>query len=176
MTMTVGFLSLPTELICRILTLLNPKDINRCAMTCNTFCTVVWNSVDIQYKLELYAQGLISTETGAMHSNGISGKMCSLKKLAFLWRSDFQANTIFETLVTAATFPMPSQFVKCGLWWTDPGMTLDTFHIQDCRTDPKLSRAWSTNDLFPQHWPPGFVAFDPLQDLMAVFLSPIVSL
>ncbi|KAG1886252.1 hypothetical protein F4604DRAFT_1951606 [Suillus subluteus] len=152
MTMAVGFLSLPTELICHILILLNPRDISRCAMTCNTFCAVVRNSVGIQYKLELYTQGLISTETGAMHSNGISGKM----------------------LVTAATPPIPFQFVKCGLWWTDPGLTLelDTFYIQDCKTDPKLSQAWSTNDLFPQHWPPGCVAFDPLQDLMVVFSEP----
>ncbi|KAG2029207.1 hypothetical protein BDR03DRAFT_976008 [Suillus americanus] len=84
MTMTVGFLSLPTELICHILALLNPKDINRCAMTCNTFRIVVRNSAGIQYKLEIYAQGLISTETATMHSNGISGKTCSLKKLAYL--------------------------------------------------------------------------------------------
>ncbi|KAG1854881.1 hypothetical protein F4604DRAFT_1932529 [Suillus subluteus] len=170
MTMMVGFLSLPTELTCHILALLNPKDINRCAMTCNTFCIVVRNSAGIQYKL-IYAQGLISTEIATMHSNGISGKMCSLKKLASLWRSDFQANTIFETVVATASNHTPNQSMKCGCWWTD--LTLGRFCIQDCSTHPELSRAWSINDLFPQpHSPRGFIAFDPLQDLMVVFSPP----
>ncbi|KAG2037586.1 hypothetical protein BDR03DRAFT_956972 [Suillus americanus] len=107
--MVVGFLSLPTELICHILILLNSRDINRCAMTCNTFRTAVWNSVNIQYKLEIYAQGLISTKTDTMNSISISRKMHSLKKLAYLWRSDFHANTIFETVVTATmSFPYQS--------------------------------------------------------------------
>ncbi|KAG2050321.1 hypothetical protein BDR06DRAFT_998672, partial [Suillus hirtellus] len=86
MTIAVGFLSLPTELICHILILLNPRDISCCAMTCNIFWLVVWNSVYIQYKLEIHVQGLIGTGTAAMNSSSVSRKrLCSLKKLASLW-------------------------------------------------------------------------------------------
>ncbi|KIK38052.1 hypothetical protein CY34DRAFT_809768 [Suillus luteus UH-Slu-Lm8-n1] len=72
-------------------------------MACNTFRFAVWNSVDIQYKLEIYTQGLIGTETTTMNSIGVSRKMHSLKKLASLWPSDFHANTIFETVVNVVT-------------------------------------------------------------------------
>ncbi|KAG2358859.1 hypothetical protein BDR07DRAFT_1379075 [Suillus spraguei] len=126
MTMAVSFLSLPTELICYILILLNPRDISHCAM----------NSVEVQYKLEIYAQGLISTETATTNSDSISRKMCSLKKLASIMRQpDFHANIIFETaLATTLRYtpdiPPPSQSVKCGLWWTD--MSLGKFCTQDC--------------------------------------------
>ncbi|KAG1800430.1 uncharacterized protein HD556DRAFT_1036715 [Suillus plorans] len=167
MTTTVGFLSLPTELICHILILLNPRDISRCAMTCNIFWLAVRNSVYIQYKLEIYAQGLISTGTAAMDSTGVSSKtLCSLKKLATLWRSDFHATTTFETVVTAAATwgrMLPIQDVKCGLWWT---RSLDEhkFYIQSCGTNLTLSRTWSIGDGVQ-----GFLTtFDPLQDLMVV--------
>jgi hypothetical protein len=116
-----------------------------------------------------------------MNSICISRKMCSLKKLASLWRSDFHAHTTFETVVTL-TLPhylagpwehtSPIQSVKCGLWWMH--LLADKFYIHDCSTNPKLSQTlrWSTNDMYPQHWAPGFVAFDPLQDLMVVFSAP----
>ncbi|KAG2153560.1 uncharacterized protein EDB93DRAFT_1135459, partial [Suillus bovinus] len=118
MIMAVGFLSLPAELICHILILLSPRDISRCAMTCNTFSVVVQNSVHIQYKLEINAQGLISTETTTMNSTGVSRKtLCSLKKLASLWRSDFRATTTFEAVVPIDfPSPWPLQSGKCGLW------------------------------------------------------------
>ncbi|KAG1804358.1 hypothetical protein EV424DRAFT_303624 [Suillus variegatus] len=168
MTTTVGFLSLPTELICHILTLLNPRDISRCAMTCNIFWLAVRNSVYIQYKLEIYAQGLIGTGTATMNSTGVSRKtLCSLKKLASLWRSDFHATTTFETVVTtaAATWGrmLRIQDVKCGLWWA---RSLDgtKFYIEGCGTNPTLSRTWSICG-----GAQGFLTtFDPLQDLMVV--------
>ncbi|KAG2358002.1 hypothetical protein BDR07DRAFT_312546 [Suillus spraguei] len=177
MPMAVEFLSLPTELICHILILLNPRDISRCAMTCNTFLVAVRNSVEIQYKLEIYAQGLISTETAttaSVNSDSISRKMCSLKKLASLWQSDFYANTIFETMVTAAIpyipiVPSPIQSVKCGPWWTDP---FSKFCDRDYRMRPKLSLTWSINDPYQQHWLPDFITFDPVQDLIVMFSSP----
>ncbi|KAG2358892.1 hypothetical protein BDR07DRAFT_1416399 [Suillus spraguei] len=169
-TMAVGLLSLPTELICYILILLNPRDVSHCAMTCNTFLVAVRNSVEIQYKLEIYAQGLISTETATTKSDSISSKMRSFKKLASMWQSDFHANIIFETAVATAIphalgIPPPIQSVKCGLWWTH--LASKKFCVQDCRTNTKLSRTWSEND-----WLPDFDAFDPLQDLIVIFSSP----
>ncbi|KAG1825256.1 hypothetical protein EV424DRAFT_1643500 [Suillus variegatus] len=170
MTMAVGFLSLPTELICHILILLNPRDISRCALTCNIFWLVVRNSVYIQYKLEIYAQGLISTGTATMNSTGISRKtLCSLKKLASLWRSDFHATTTFETVVTTATTwqPMlPIQDVKCGLWWSHSPKE-DKLYIQGCGTNLMLSRTWSIG--YVEGF---FTTFDPLQDLMVVCSKP----
>ncbi|KAG1800425.1 uncharacterized protein HD556DRAFT_1035629 [Suillus plorans] len=174
MTMAVGFLSLPTELICHILILLHPRDISRCAMTCNIFWLVVQNSVYIQYKLEIYAQGLISTGTVTMNSTGAFRKsLCSLKKLASLWRSDFHATTTFETVVTtAATYlpvswehMLPIQNVQCGLWWSDSPEE-DEFYIQGCGTNPTLSQTWPIGDA------KGFFTFDPLQDLMVVCSEP----
>ncbi|KAG2115505.1 hypothetical protein DEU56DRAFT_840705 [Suillus clintonianus] len=172
MMTATGFLSLPIELICYILILLTPRDVSRCAVTCKFFSGVVRNSVDIQYKLELYAQGFINTEIATMDSFGISSKMHSLKKLASLWRSDFHANTVFETSFAAAEplFAMPAKCIslKCGLWW---GHMRD-FLIRDCNTNPKLSRTWSKDDLFPQSVLPGFVTFHALQDLMVVLPWP----
>ncbi|KAG2107065.1 uncharacterized protein F5147DRAFT_220932 [Suillus discolor] len=170
MTMAVGFLSLPTELICHILILLNPRDISRCAMTCNILWLVVRNSVYIQYKLEIYAQGLTSTGAATMNSTGVSKKtLCSLKKLASLWQSDFHASTTFETVVTTvATWErmLPAiQDVKCGLWWSH-SLDEDKFYIQGCGTNPTLSRTWSIGDV------EGFFTFDPLQDLMVVRSEP----
>ncbi|KAG1825240.1 hypothetical protein EV424DRAFT_1602907 [Suillus variegatus] len=174
MTMAVGFLSLPTELICHILILLHPRDISRCAMTCNIFWLAVQNSVYIQYKLEIYAQGLISTGTVTMNSTGVFRKtLCSLKKLASLWRSDFHATTTFETVVTTtATYlpvswehVLPIQNVKCGLWWSDSPEE-DEFYIQGCGTNPTLSRTWSIGNA------ERFFTFDPLQDLMVVCSDP----
>ncbi|KAG2357425.1 hypothetical protein BDR07DRAFT_1490690 [Suillus spraguei] len=116
--MAVGLLSLPTELICYILILLNPRDVSHCAMTCNTFLVAVRNSVEIQYKLEIYAQGLISTETATTKSDSISSKMRSFKKLASMWQSDFHANTIFETAVATTIhmlYASPTNPV-CEMW------------------------------------------------------------
>ncbi|KAG2050310.1 hypothetical protein BDR06DRAFT_646468 [Suillus hirtellus] len=170
MTMAVGFLSLPTELICHILILLNPRDISRCAMTCNIFWLAVRNSVYIQYKLEIYAQGLTSTGTATMVSTGVFKKtLCSLKKLASLWRSDFHASTTFGTVVTTvATWErvLPIQDVKCGLWWLH-SLEEYKFYIQGCGTNPTLSRTWSIGDDAE-----GFFTFDPLQDLMVVCSEP----
>ncbi|KAG1902595.1 uncharacterized protein F5891DRAFT_1171940 [Suillus fuscotomentosus] len=167
MTMAVGFLSLPTELICHILILLNPRDISRCALTCNIFWLVVRNSVHIQYKLEIYAQGLTSTGATTMNSTGISKKtLCSLKTLASLWRSDFHATTTFETVVAISVTEyipfLPIQDVKCGLWWSC-SLGEDKFYIQGCGTNPTLSRTF-VGDF------DGFLTttFDPLQDLMVV--------
>ncbi|KAG2107048.1 uncharacterized protein F5147DRAFT_761525 [Suillus discolor] len=176
MTMAVGFLSLPTELICHILILLNPRDISRCAMTCNIFWLVVRNSAHIQYKLEIYAQGLISTGTATMNSTGISRKtLCSLKKLASLWRSDFHATATFEAVVSNIAvefraipweYMPPIQSVRCGLWWL-PSPQMDNFYIQDCSTNPTLeSRTWSLDDTR------GFHTFNPLQDLMVLCSEP----
>ncbi|KAG1879542.1 hypothetical protein C8R48DRAFT_830169 [Suillus tomentosus] len=166
MTMAVGFLSLPTELICHILILLNPRDIDSCAMTCNIFWLAVRNSVYIQCKLEIYAQSLISTGTATTNPTGVSRKiLCSLKKLASLWRSDFHATTTFETVVTtAATWErtLPIQDVKCGLWWTH-SLGENKFYIQGCDPNPTLSRAWSIGDVEGH-----LTTFDPLQDLIVV--------
>ncbi|KAG1879554.1 hypothetical protein C8R48DRAFT_686078 [Suillus tomentosus] len=165
--MAVGFLSLPTELICHILILLHPRDISRCAMTCNIFWLVVQNSVYIQYKLEIYAQGLISTGTVTMNSTGVSKKtLCSLKKNQSLWRSDFHATTTFETVVTtAATWGrmLPIQDVKCGLWWSH-SLRENKFYIQGCDPNPTLSQTWSiAGDVGSS-----LTTFDALQDLIVV--------
>ncbi|KAG1800433.1 uncharacterized protein HD556DRAFT_1305190 [Suillus plorans] len=145
MTMAVGFLSLPTELICHILILLNPRDISRCAL------------------------GLTSTGTATMNPTGVSKKtLCSLKKLASLWRSDFHASTTFETVVTTVAKwerMLPIQDVKCGLWWLH-SLEEYKFYIQGCGTNPTLSRTWSIGDT------EGFFTFDPLQDLMVVCSEP----
>ncbi|KAG2116162.1 hypothetical protein DEU56DRAFT_840370, partial [Suillus clintonianus] len=158
--------------------LLTLRDVSRCAVTCKFFSGVVRNSVDIQYKLELYAQGLISTQIATMDSEsfGISSKMCSLKKLASLWRSDFPANIVFETSFYAAEplYSMPAKYIppiqslKCGLWWGK----MHDFVIRDCNTNPKLSQTWSKDDLFPQSLLLGLFTFDPLQDLMALLPWP----
>ncbi|KAG1823949.1 uncharacterized protein BJ212DRAFT_1476799 [Suillus subaureus] len=79
MTVAIGFLSLPTELICHILFLLAPRDLCRCAMTCKTVQNAAQNSIYVQYKLELYAQGF--TETRTLNSISVDRRMSSLRKL-----------------------------------------------------------------------------------------------
>ncbi|KAG1800412.1 uncharacterized protein HD556DRAFT_1534260 [Suillus plorans] len=111
-----------------------------------------------------------------MNSAGVSRKtLCSLKKLASLWRSDFHATATFEAVVSIAVgfraIPWecmpPIQSVKCGLWWL-PLPQVDNFHIQDCSTNSTLeSRTpWSLDDTG------GFHTFDPLQDLMVLCSEP----
>ncbi|KAG0700283.1 hypothetical protein DFH29DRAFT_932997 [Suillus ampliporus] len=88
MAIVIGLLSLPIELICQILFLLDPRDLSRCAITCKTVRAAALNSVDIQYKLELYAQGFAET---------------SYPKL---------------DAVTPVSNHLPGmQYVKCGIWW-----------------------------------------------------------
>ncbi|OAX38824.1 hypothetical protein K503DRAFT_132490 [Rhizopogon vinicolor AM-OR11-026] len=167
--MTVGFLSLPTELICRILLLLTPGDLSRCAITCRTVCDAARNSVHIQYKLELYAQGI--TETATLDSITFSRKTYLLKKLASLWRSDFHAKIIFLGAVGHFMERVPRpQSVKCGLWWM---LGDDNLFIRSCDGNVELS--WTV--LPSQGRFVRSVIVDPLQDLVVtVLLSFPVSL
>ncbi|KAG1876168.1 hypothetical protein C8R48DRAFT_374371 [Suillus tomentosus] len=110
--MAVGLSSLPTELICHILFFLTPKDICRCAITCKIVWNAVQSSVHIQYKLELYAQGLNETDSTNADSIGIARKMRSLKNLASLWESGCHVNTVFQDVVTRDEQYMEPQFVK----------------------------------------------------------------
>ncbi|KAG1744119.1 uncharacterized protein EDB91DRAFT_210809 [Suillus paluster] len=166
--MAVGFLSLPTELLCHILLLLTPRDLCCGAIpTCKTLCYAVQNSAHIQYKLELYAQGF--TETATLDSIGISRKMHSLKKLESMWRSDFHVNIVFQAEVTTSA-THGAQYMKSGLWWTRRDHNL---FIQECNPDIKLFRTWPSHSLSlrSQHILQSVIV-DPVQDLMVVVSSP----
>ncbi|OAX33338.1 hypothetical protein K503DRAFT_529942 [Rhizopogon vinicolor AM-OR11-026] len=166
--MAAGFISLPSELICHILLLLTPKDICHCAMTCKTVCAAARDSVHIQYKLELYAQGF--TETAALDLVDFSTKMSSLKKLASLWRTDFYTKPVFEEVVGPVNNQVLSgkQHVKCGLWWT---MANSNLCIRDCNANGKLSQTWSTHSLTTGGRFLKSVIVDPLQDLLIIVSS-----
>ncbi|KAG2365596.1 hypothetical protein BDR07DRAFT_1607433 [Suillus spraguei] len=175
--MAVDFFSLPIELICHILLLLAPRDIRHCTMTCKTFWNVAQNSVDVQYKLELYVQGF--TETATLDSISLSRKMSLLKKLTSLWRSDSHLNTVFnEAVISAAIDGLPSwlqhlswtQSVKCGLWWMS---THGGLFIRDCNRIPNLSRTWLKHSLFSMDQLPIRLTVDPLQNLLALVFSDV---
>ncbi|KAG1865453.1 hypothetical protein DFJ58DRAFT_864483 [Suillus subalutaceus] len=175
--MAVEIFSLPTELTCHILLFLAPRDICHCAMTCKAFWNVAQNSVDIKYKLELYAQGLI--ETATLDSTSLSRKMSSLKKLTSLWRSEFRLNTVFdEAVIAAAIDGLPpwlqysswTQSVKCGLWWMS---THGGLFVRDCNKIPNLSRTWLKHSPFSSDQPPIRLTVDPLQDLVVLVFSTV---
>lgn len=186
--MVVGFLSLPTELTCHILLFLPPKDLTRCTIvrcfhssfsfrltstlrqTCKTVHDAARNSVPIQYKLELYAQGL--DETVTLNSTDVSKKMHFLEKLASLWRSDFDAKTVFG--LRADSDHWNGQW-KCGFWWTWLEYEgSDNLFIWDCNAGLELAHPCKE---VPKHTPcpDGYaldmVAVDPLQDLMILLFS-----
>ncbi|KAG0696551.1 hypothetical protein DFH29DRAFT_195343 [Suillus ampliporus] len=166
--MVVGLLSLPTELICHILLHLTPRDLSRCATTCKTIGDVAQNSVDIQYQLELYAQGF--TEPHTLDCRDVSRKMCSLKKLTSLWRSDFHLNTVCEEIAPVVNGHL-TQSVKCGTWWI---WGQDDLLIRDFKTTTKLSHTsprldWSSQY---QNWWLMSVVIDPLQDLVVAVSLP----
>ncbi|OJA13455.1 hypothetical protein AZE42_02303 [Rhizopogon vesiculosus] len=168
--MAVGFLSLPAELICHILFLLTPRDICHCATTCKTVCDAARNSVDIQYKLELYAQGF--TETATLDSVDVPTKMSSLKKLASLWRSDFYAKTVFEEVAAGTDDEDFSerQYMKCGFWWMWAQRNL---FVRDCNASITLSRKWPTHNFSAEHQFLRSIIVDPLQDLVITVSSQI---
>ncbi|KAG1872278.1 hypothetical protein F4604DRAFT_1904188, partial [Suillus subluteus] len=172
--MAVELFSFPTELIWHILLILTPQDICRCAITCEAFWNVIRNSVRIQYKLELYAQGF--TETATLHSIGVSRKMSLLKKSASLWRSGLHLNTVFEERVMISTFPahpsLPSLLsgMKCGLLWM---LVNGDIFVRDYNTNTNLSRTWALHSLSSQHRPKN-LAINPLQDLVVTVSSPDV--
>ncbi|KAG2034982.1 hypothetical protein BDR03DRAFT_554369 [Suillus americanus] len=170
--MAIEFFSLPTELIWHILLILTPKYICRCATTCRAFWNAIQNSVHIQYKLELYAQGF--TETATLDSIGVSRKMSLLKKSAFLWRSGLHLNTVVEERVSISTFPahhlLPSWLsgMKCGLLWM---LVHGALFIRDYNTNTDLSRTWALHSLSSQRRPTN-LTIDPLQDLVVTVSSP----
>ncbi|KAG1823944.1 uncharacterized protein BJ212DRAFT_710013 [Suillus subaureus] len=174
--MAVGLSSLPTELICHILLFLTPKDLCRCAITCKIVRVAAQNSVHIQYKLELYAQGLNETDAMGADSISVVRKMCSLKSLVSLWRSSFHVNTVFQDVVTSDQHFLESQSVKCGTLWV---RRTNSLLIRDCKKKTKHPHVWPEHDLFkqPRH-PHGLimhsVVFDPLQDLVVAVSSPPV--
>ncbi|KAG1844826.1 hypothetical protein DFJ58DRAFT_747570 [Suillus subalutaceus] len=173
MTVAIGFLSLPAELICHILFLLAPRDLCRCAMTCKTVRNAAQDSIHVQYKLELYAQGF--TETRTLNSIGVDRRMSSLKKLVTLWRSVFHASTVFEHAVSpVSTYTAGIQYMKCGIWWMwDNG----NLFIRDCNTNIKLSRSFPRYERLSQDRLPRSVrsvVFDPIQDLVVVVPLPAI--
>ncbi|KAG0692268.1 hypothetical protein DFH29DRAFT_540297 [Suillus ampliporus] len=102
--------------------------------------------------------------------------MCSLKKLASLWRSDFHLNTVFEEAVVGSDYEQlrgssKGQFVKCGLWCWDE---LHNFFIRDCSTNTNLSRTWPLHSLHSQHLFEHHVNADPLQDVVVIVSAPRV--
>ncbi|KAG1766858.1 hypothetical protein EV702DRAFT_785613 [Suillus placidus] len=171
MTVAIGFLSLPTELICHILCFLTPRDLCRCAMTCKTTQNAAQSSIHVQYKLELYAQGF--TETRTLNSIGVHRRMSSLKRLVTLWQSVFHASTVFEDAVSSIKINFPDlQYMKCGIWWTWDG---DNIFIRDCNTNIKLSHSFPRRQQFSQDWLPRSVrsvVLDPIQDLVVVVPFP----
>ncbi|KAG2362650.1 hypothetical protein BDR07DRAFT_1484603 [Suillus spraguei] len=174
--MTVVFSSLPTELICHILLSLTPKDLCRCAITCKIIWEAAQNSVLIQYKLELYAQGLDETDAMGADSIGVATKVCLLKNLASLWRSDFYVNTVLQDVVTSDEPFLQPPSMKCG---TLSVWKLDGLLIRDCSKKTKLPHVWPRHDLFTRHiYPHGFVmqsvVVDPLQDFVVAVSSPSV--
>jgi hypothetical protein len=92
-------------------------------------------------------------------------EMRSLKKLASLWRSEFNVKTVFEEAVdTFHVGYLPRiQSVKCGVWWMWSNGNL---FIRDCNATVELSRVWPTQDLSTQHQSLSSVIVDPLQDLV----------
>ncbi|KAG0698520.1 hypothetical protein DFH29DRAFT_877944 [Suillus ampliporus] len=93
--------------------------------------------------------------------------MCSFKKLASLWRSDFRLNTVFEeslvvpwvrSVWSRSVWP---QFLKCGFWWM-PGK--DHLFIRDCNTNTDFSQTCPKYNL-PQNTS---VLVGPLQDVIVV--------
>ncbi|KAG2749490.1 hypothetical protein P692DRAFT_20462110 [Suillus brevipes Sb2] len=170
-TVAIGFLSLPTELICHIICFLTPRDLCRCAMTCKTVRNAAQNSIHVQYKLELYAQGFIETRT--LNSLGVDKRMSSLKKLVTLWRPVFHASTVFEGSVSPVMDYLPGiQYVKCGIWWMCDN---DNLFIRDCNTNIKLSHSFPRHEQFSQDRLPGpvrSVVFDPIQNLVVLVSLP----
>ncbi|KAG2125396.1 hypothetical protein DEU56DRAFT_825426, partial [Suillus clintonianus] len=173
MAVAIGFLSLPTELICFILSLLPPRDLCRCAITCKAVRDAAQNSIHVQYKLELHAQGF--TETAALDSIDVNRKMSSLKRLASLWRSGFHTNTIFQDTNTTSpvSVNLPGrQYVKCGIWWMWEN---ENIFIRDCNTDRKLSHPFPRHERLSQDRFSGSVrtvVLDPIQDLVVVIPMP----
>ncbi|KAG1798215.1 uncharacterized protein HD556DRAFT_227113 [Suillus plorans] len=168
-TMTMGFLSLPAELICHILLFLTPRDLCRRAIaTCKTFRDAAQNSVQIQHKLELFAQGFTETITPGQDSIDFFKKDSCLKKSALMSRSDFHVNTVFQEAVPAVpAATKETQSLKCGLWWMSRDNDLI---IQECK--PNTTQTWSNHILspMPQH-KLVTVIVDPLQDLLVTIFS-----
>ncbi|KAG1856417.1 hypothetical protein F4604DRAFT_1798117 [Suillus subluteus] len=164
----VEFLSLPAELICHILFLLTPRDLCCCAIaTCKAFRDAAQNSMQIQHKLELFAQGF--TETITWDSIDFVKENSSLKKSAFTSQSDFHVNTIFQGAVpTAHAATQETQSMKCGLWCMSRDSDLLT---QACSTN--ATRTWPNHSLspMPQH-DLAAVIVDPLQDLVVTISLP----
>lgn len=170
MTVTIGFLSLPTELICHILCFLTPRDLCRCAMTCKTIQNAAKNSIYVQYKLELYAQGF--TETRTLNSIGVDRRMSSLKRLVTLWQSVFHASTVFEDAVSPVNQYYLKRHMKCGIWWS---WDRDNIFIRDCNTNIKLSHPFPRHEQLSQDRllrSARSVVLDPIQDLLVVLPSP----
>ncbi|KAG2133274.1 uncharacterized protein EDB93DRAFT_1331522 [Suillus bovinus] len=174
--MAVGLLSLPTELICHILLFLTPEDICRCAIICKIVWGAAQNSVHIQYKLELYAQGLNETDSADADSIAIARKMSSLKNLASLWRSGFHVNTVFQDVVASNDPRIQPQSMKCGTLWV---WRMNTLLVRDCKDKTKTSQVWPKHDLFKQsvhihNLVACSVVVDPLQDLVVAISAPSV--
>ncbi|KAG1793512.1 uncharacterized protein HD556DRAFT_1374374 [Suillus plorans] len=168
----IGIFSLPTELICHILLLLHFKDLSCCVLTCKAFWHVAQNFVDVQFLLELYAQGF--TETPTLDWVDVSSKMYSLRRLASMWQSDFHLNCVSEQTVAIGNILSPYipglQSVKCGIWWM---WVNNRLFIRECDTNFKSTQTWPEQSFGSLvDWPffVRSVVIDPLQDL-AVMVS-----
>ncbi|KAG2125406.1 hypothetical protein DEU56DRAFT_825476 [Suillus clintonianus] len=177
--MAVGLLSLPIELICHILLILTPGDLCHCITTCKIVWDAAQNSVHIQYKLELYAQGFNETGATTPDSIGVSTKMCSLKRLGSSWRSDFHTNTVFEDRVVCSDELQLQgiQSAKCGIWWMarwerEWEQANLRVLIRECKANTTHSNI-TLRGLVSQHhhWRPRSIVIDPLQNLVVAISS-----
>jgi len=132
----------------------------------------VAQNVNVQHKLELYAQGF--TETASLGPVDSFTKICSLKKLSSLWHlSDFwHAKTVLKESVDTTVYGRRLsgiQSVKCGIWWM---WAQDNVFIRDCNVNAKLSGTWPARSLSTQHQLLILSAIvDPLQDLVITLSS-----
>jgi len=123
--------------------------------------------VQIQYKLELHAQGY--TETATLDSIDVSRKMYLLKELASLWGPDFHVNTVFEEAVAVTPahdhMILGTRSMKYGFWWM---WREGNLIIRDCNTNTKLSRTWPRDAWPVEHQSLRSVIVDTLQNLVVL--------
>ena len=115
--------------------------------------------------LEVYAQGFIELETDASCAVDIIPKMCSLKKLASLWQSDFLAKPVFEEVLVGPEvhrdYSLGTQYVKCGVWWM---WERGSFFVREFNANLEPSQIWPAYDhpMFDSER----CVIDPLQNLI----------
>ncbi|KAF9482053.1 hypothetical protein BDN70DRAFT_875519 [Pholiota conissans] len=148
--MAIDILSLPNELLVRILARIDPVSLARCLMTCKTLQDIRHNSSQLEYIIQLHLDGLCDAHT----SRNYPELLTALLEHRRAWSS-------LEWSLSSTWNKWVSNYIPVGgLFATTKGKYLNLLHLP---TGPAIKAEETTHDF---EFRVGEFAVDPTQDLI----------